>query len=454
MLTMTWVTPRRLICLVCLGLAVITRAADQDPSPSPPAITDLICPTDNAIDCYPRIFQPTKDFQVIREGQDLPPGLHVRMDINDGTKEARLNIPMEGEAGAELEGVPVEQAMVLVEGEEPPIEKIVVEQQAMRDQVPQKPPVYEAAGKIPVPPPQGDGGDMGIFQRALLAIAMEARGFDTALDDLSELSHDIYYGVEIAKNGPVLEKLICLTLGSGTDKFPAKKENRDQKAATILASAVQNNPTALKEAADLGRIVMHPNCPVDVTEKQEKGTNNFVGIMRKRLAKEDPTAMKSKLKAISGLIKERSIRKEFLEMKGMELLLSVWLMPGEPWDGVREKVAHLVMDNFLDESMGAEIGVWPSGPEAEPEDCNVRGAVQDGCWEHHVDTFMNIVPGHRWVSLFLYHLRERRPLGPKKLKAPDKRRLEEEFRKQQHLKQLQQNQQKQQKQKKQKHSEL
>lgn len=182
----------------------------------------------------------------------------MRLNVYDGTKEARLNIPIEGEEGAELDGVLVEHAMVVVDTpEEDAIEEPKEEPKAMRDQVPQKPPAYEAAGKIRVPPPD-KGGEMGTFQKALLTITMEARAFDSALDDLSELSHDIYYGVEIAKNGPVLERLVCQMLGSGTEKFPAKEQKRDQKSAAILASAIQNNPTALKEIADMGRIVMFP----------------------------------------------------------------------------------------------------------------------------------------------------------------------------------------------------
>ena len=294
-----------------------------------------------------------------------------------------------------------------VEAAEEPVE----EQKAMRDQVPQQPPVYEAAGKIPVPTPENNGGDMGTFEKALLTITMEARAFDSALNDLSELAHDIYYGVEIAKSGPVLEKLVCLTLGSGSDKFPAKEQKRDQKAAAILASAIQNNPTALKHVADMGRIVMFPNCPADVLEPQKKGQNNFVGLLRNRLGREkDPAALKSKIKAISGLIKEPTIRKQFLESRGMEMLLAIWLKKGEQWDSVREKVAQLIIDNFLDEDLGAELGVWPKKPVAENKICETKGSMlDDGCWEHHVEVFSKGSPGTTWAGDFLKSLNEQRP---------------------------------------------
>jgi nucleotide exchange factor SIL1 len=133
------------------------------------------------------------------------------MNIYSGEREARLNIPMDGEEGYSAEGIPEEQAIVIVE--QPEEEQLMEEQTAMRDRVPEEPPAYDPAGKV-VPPPQ-DGSEIGTFQKAMIIVGVEGRSFDSALDDLNELSHDIYYGVEIAKNGPVLERLVCLTLGQG-----------------------------------------------------------------------------------------------------------------------------------------------------------------------------------------------------------------------------------------------
>lgn len=36
------------------------------------------------------IFAPTKDWKVVKDGQHIPPGLHVRMDFQTGIKEAKL----------------------------------------------------------------------------------------------------------------------------------------------------------------------------------------------------------------------------------------------------------------------------------------------------------------------------------------------------------------------------
>lgn len=43
------------------------------------------------------VFQPTSDWQAIRPGQGIPAGLHVRMNLQTGEKEAKL---MDGDDGS------------------------------------------------------------------------------------------------------------------------------------------------------------------------------------------------------------------------------------------------------------------------------------------------------------------------------------------------------------------
>ena len=40
--------------------------------------------------CYPEIFEPTPEFQEVKSGQMLPRGLHIRMNLETGTQEAKL----------------------------------------------------------------------------------------------------------------------------------------------------------------------------------------------------------------------------------------------------------------------------------------------------------------------------------------------------------------------------
>ena len=41
--------------------------------------------------CYPKIFEPRHDWQPILPGQELPGGLDIRINMDTGLKEAKLN---------------------------------------------------------------------------------------------------------------------------------------------------------------------------------------------------------------------------------------------------------------------------------------------------------------------------------------------------------------------------
>lgn len=386
------------MALTFLVMLAVARAISSSVSTTG---KEMICSKENAIDCYPRIFEPTENFAQIREGQDLPPGLHVRMDIYSGTKEARLNIPMKGEESPSIE-VPIERAMVVVD--QPEAEEIEPNKPAMRDQVPIKAPVFETAGKIVPPPPSGD--DFSNFQKAMNNLNNEGEGYDAALDDLKDLSHDIYYGLEIVKDEHVLEELVCLILGSASAKHPARENGRDHKAASILASALQNNPTALKKVGDFKQLVLYPKCGPDSKTAQ----GDFVSVLQRSLGEEtDAQALKSKVAAISGLLKEEHIRDEFLQQGVLELLLAIFLKEGSGFDVVRKRVVQLVTDTFLDEEMGAELGIWPKSAAFPITLCRREEVKLDGgCWEYHVEAFGKKDTAQTWSEEFLVMLKAQR----------------------------------------------
>lgn len=63
------------------------------------------------VDCYPRVFQPTDEFQLVRPGQLLPHGLHVKVDMATGERYGkRLSANEPGDAADALDLVvaPVE----------------------------------------------------------------------------------------------------------------------------------------------------------------------------------------------------------------------------------------------------------------------------------------------------------------------------------------------------------
>ena len=57
---------------------------------------------ESSIDDYEdlEVFQPTAEWQTIQPGQGIPPGLHVRMNLQTGQKEAKL---MDGDDGSKYQ---------------------------------------------------------------------------------------------------------------------------------------------------------------------------------------------------------------------------------------------------------------------------------------------------------------------------------------------------------------
>jgi nucleotide exchange factor SIL1 len=320
---------------------------------------------------------------------------------------------MEGET--DIADSSIEQMVVVVP--QPEIEEpIADEKPALRDRVPQKPPAYDAAGKI-MPPrkPDGNTADSQLFSQALQNLngnyvydASYDEKVDVALQTLEDLAHDIYYGVELVKRSDVLQQLV-LHMSS------PKSSLRRHQAASIIGHSVQNNPTALKEIKESWKRLMAPVC--GAKSKNSLGKNicedqDFISKLYQSLAQEsDPIASKAKVYALSGLSKDRELRDAFLAKNGMELLLSIFVKDGVHWGVTRVKIAQFVMDTFLDENMGAQLGIWPQEPEIEGQYCEKpEYAMRDGCWEYHLSKLGSGHPngGDDWKGEFLKFLGEAR----------------------------------------------
>ncbi|GMG34863.1 unnamed protein product [Ambrosiozyma monospora] len=75
--------------ITALTLLLITTALAN----SYPVIPekDVICPDSDPLNCYPKLFQATSEWKVIKEGQMIPAGLEVQMDFETNVKQARLD---------------------------------------------------------------------------------------------------------------------------------------------------------------------------------------------------------------------------------------------------------------------------------------------------------------------------------------------------------------------------
>ncbi|VUC22415.1 unnamed protein product [Clonostachys rosea] len=385
-------TPTGRFWLFTLFLAVFSAlVVASEPQPSPAADEDLICHTSNPDECYPRVFQPTDEFQIVHPDQHLPEGLHVRLDITTGKKEAKINVP--DEVNPALEGLPIDQAVMVVDA---PASK-----EPDTPPIPKDAPEYDIVGNVKEPKPSAGSNQEAVsfYDNLKLVKSAEAATspdvkVDKALEALEDISHDIYYGLKITEDTEAVNALLCLmTRPGGSDAADESLLPRDQQAASVLSGALSNNPKALQQVAGSWSIMLNSPCP------DAKGSlgdafygNALVASGDLASSSERRTAasrIRAKVGAINGLIKDDDIRAEFLKNGGMSKLLRVLIPEQTEWAGAQRKVGQLALDNFLDEDMGAILGQWPTSSKLTDKQCQSgKDSGSEGCWDYHVARIM------------------------------------------------------------------
>jgi nucleotide exchange factor SIL1 len=217
--------------------------------------------------------------------------------------------------------------------------------------------------------PASSANDRSTFQHALQAVAKGQIDVRDALEDLTELAHDVQYGQEIVRNHAALEKLICWMSGAESNTPLDQREFRIHHAAATISAALQNNPTALEELPWMK--VAHPRC----------GNHEETDLVRLLKGPSQLTSKsdidKAVIIAINGFLKHKELRDDLLKQDIMGFLLQASL---ESSTDVQQRIAQLVTDNFIDEEMGAERGVWPTESAMLDEIC-ATNRYEGGCWE-------------------------------------------------------------------------
>ncbi|KAI1504371.1 hypothetical protein F5X99DRAFT_37332 [Biscogniauxia marginata] len=402
------------VFLIVFVVCSFTSASSSSPLESPSAETELLCHTDNPAECYPKVFVATEEFQVVHDDQDLPPGLHVQLDVQTGQKQAKLYNPTE-ENSAALEGLPVDQAVIVVDPGQQPNEP----------HIPAGAPAYEPIGVVKEPREKNEG-----FAQAVQIVKEYLKQSDSArhdvpdevlqaLDTLEELSHDMYYGLQIAQDAEAVETLFCLLAkrdATQVQMWPVTARP-DFLASSVLAATVANNAPALRELERSWDAVMGKPCKftsrplrhelyhelAPATEPGSEGEALEADFARLNLA------------VLHGLLKSPKIRDEFMDNDGMRSLLLVLLREGEAWAPRRARAAEIVSDTFLDEDIGATLGIWPTQGPTDAAICAEGGpeSLGDECWEYHLEKIGRESPdAANWSKPLLSLLQQRRPRNP------------------------------------------
>lgn len=227
--------PTALLALVFSYSFSVNAVSHSSPVSSPEASTNLICHTSDPADCYPTIFSPTKDFQIVHDDQSIPPGLHVRMNLATSLKEARLNVP-EGDRGDESAIVLIdnassqEETLDNLDGHPPSI--------ALQDPGQE----YDAFWQEKLSEAPAPGHDISTFKSLTSALidAEDATATASRLNALTEAVHDIEWGLALAEDYFLTARILEL-IRSDSNYVDVDAKSA---AALTLGTALQNNDKA------------------------------------------------------------------------------------------------------------------------------------------------------------------------------------------------------------------
>lgn len=315
--------------------------ACQGTVPSPRATTDIICHTNRASECYPRIFQPTLKFQVVHNDQELPPGLHIRMNLATGVKEARLNEP-EPEDDEHTTGLTV--VGDANDNDENDDDDYQERQRspALRDQ--SNPPTPHFA-LPPTRPPPLDHSEASLFKSSIdLLESSSASGKDSetalsALSDLEDLAHSHHWGLTLARDRSILHLLFTFLRRPISHSSASSVVEVQLRSATalLLATAIHNNPAALTAALSHFYNDEWPTGPLELV---------LTALVHDQL----PSLLTRMVFLLSALCQDENQLWQFVEAGGLDILAKLFdpdNTGSDEKDRLRGKIANFMLDHLF-----------------------------------------------------------------------------------------------------------
>ena len=330
-----------------LSLLLLSQVQASPPASSPPASTDLICHTAHASECYPAIFQPTEHFQRIHDDQSIPPGLHVRMNLATGLKEARLNVP-------EPPGTPHADLVIIddlprrpsIEEDESVAEISELQDQSNPDTGYERGPYFPAAF---------DAEESSIFSSSIATLHATTTALSVtdlpALSDLQDLAHSIHWGAALARDAVVSQRLV-----SAIDPVTGASSEVRSAATLLLGTAIHSNPDAL------GALLSHSYSP----DARMDPLINVLAALRDQ-EQYDMTLKTRTVFLLSQLCQNTEQLGIFVHSDGLILLLDHFepenLTLDDGKDKFRAKAANFIYDRILSGLDSANGFVSQSGSQ-------------------------------------------------------------------------------------------
>ncbi|KAG7905369.1 hypothetical protein KL906_005224 [Ogataea polymorpha] len=202
------------------------------------SLAKLICPDSNPLNCYPELFEPSIDWKPVREGQIIPGGLDIRLNIDTLEREAKLT----GSSQANEKGaVTVPKDIMELDEEQNLTEALRYLSRFVDDGV----------------------GDSSTLLKKL--------------EFVSEMSSDSDYGVDTMQYIQPLIRLSGLYGEEGLRQINDEDRNEVRELATIiLSSSLRNNAEAQR------KFLQYFSDPMDFVDHLTAKIQNDV-LLRRRL---------------------------------------------------------------------------------------------------------------------------------------------------------------------------
>ncbi|KAG5357617.1 Nucleotide exchange factor SIL1 [Yarrowia sp. C11] len=274
--------------------------------------------------CYPKVFVPSEEWQVVWPDQVIPAGLHVRMDYENGVKEAKINDPNE-----EVEGVAVAVSDEVPEGEVV-IEDLTgeVEDEGLSANEKVQRAIEKAIKEKRIkeghkPNPNIPESDHQTFTEAVGALRdyvlnEKSAKLPIALSQLEELAHEIDFGIALSDVDPLNALLHVL------DDAKVDVETKIMAARTIGAS-LRNNAHALNKVLD-SKVDLVKSLLDDVAQSSKDKTDKLSSSL---------------VYALSAVLKTPETVTRFVDLHGGDSLRKLYETGS---DDVKGRVSTLIED--------------------------------------------------------------------------------------------------------------
>lgn len=290
-------------------------------------LSHLICHTNHVSECYPRTFEATDSFQIVHDDQDLPPGLHVRIDLQTGKKEAKRNFPDE-----KSDAIAERLDLAVVKGQESVIDKEPLSVQDNSQKNFLSNPRSDHGVIRPSPVNAGESSTFTTSRNILNRVGpADPKILLSALETLEDLSHDIYWGLKLVDDAQTVRTLINFL------QFNTSDPSTRGAALLLFGTALQNNPTAIQTALSHCYNEKIPTGPLEAV---------IVALTHEQL----PSLLTRFIYVLSSLCQDQAQLWKFVNQEGLDLLTTVFDPNHAGQDGkdkVRGKIANFVSDHFL-----------------------------------------------------------------------------------------------------------